>query len=269
MSTEYQGVKVGRLKLKGEKTKKHKSKKRKHEDGAGEGGSSSSVGNEEDQDTARHGGWWKTTAPHQIRGNVAIQMGQHAMFLTALDDGLFTVGPPHNEGEGPYPEEVLTSVPTGDTRKVALKSGYNKYLGVDAKGRVVGRAEAIGPREMWTPVYQDGETALLCATDCFVGLDDEDNVVATSAAVGPGEKLVIRCGSVREKDKKDDLPTEEQGSLKDIEVNYIKKFQKFQDKRMKVNPDGRIELKDAKDQGRLHEALLNRRSKMKADRYCK
>lgn len=44
-------------------------------------------------------------------------------------------------------------MPAGEER-IAFKSGYNKYLGVDGAGKVVGRADAIGPREMWLPVFQ-------------------------------------------------------------------------------------------------------------------
>lgn len=51
--------------------------------------------------------------------------------------------------------------------------------------------------------------------------------------------------------------------------NYSKKFQKFQDKRLRVNEGDVSELKRAKVDGNLHETLLDRRSKMKADRYCK
>ena len=47
------------------------------------------------------------------------------------------------------------AVPVGDQR-VAFKSGYGKYLGVDAKDRMVGRADAIGPMEQWEPVFQVG-----------------------------------------------------------------------------------------------------------------
>ena len=48
-----------------------------------------------------------------------------------------------------------------------------------------------------------------------------------------------------------------------------KQFQKFQDKKMRINTESREVLKSAKSEGYLHEALLDRRSKMKADRYCK
>jgi protein FRG1 len=52
-------------------------------------------------------------------------------------------------------------------------------------------------------------------------------------------------------------------------VFFRRKFQKFQDKKLRVNTDDRSELERARLEGNLHEALLDRRSKMKADRYCK
>lgn len=39
--------------------------------------------------------------------------------------------------------------------KIAFKSGYGKFLGVDDKKRVVGRSDAMGPRELFEPVFQD------------------------------------------------------------------------------------------------------------------
>ena len=38
--------------------------------------------------------------------------------------------------------------------KVALKSGYGKYLRVDKDGAVTGRSDAVGPMEQWEPVFQ-------------------------------------------------------------------------------------------------------------------
>ena len=46
-----------------------------------------------------------------------------------------------------------------------------------------------------------------------------------------------------------------------------KKFQSG--KKVSVCSDSRGALKKAKMDGKLHEALLDRREKMKADRYCK
>lgn len=46
-------------------------------------------------------------------------------------------------------------------------------------------------------------------------------------------------------------------------------FQKFQDKKMRMVEGKRSQLKKAQKEGILHETLLDRRAKTKADRYCK
>lgn len=57
-------------------------------------------------------------------------------------------------GEGPNPEEILTAIRINETL-VGLKSGYNKYFGVQSDGKVIGRADAIGGREQWEPIFQE------------------------------------------------------------------------------------------------------------------
>lgn len=59
--------------------------------------------------------------------------------------------------EGPDPSEVFTIVQISDT-KVAIKSGYSRYLSVNSAGEVIGREEAIGMREQWEPVFEDVST---------------------------------------------------------------------------------------------------------------
>lgn len=88
----------------------------------------------------------------EITGTVAIQYGR-GTYMKALDNGLFTLGAPHDDGEGPSPEEILTAFPVNET-KVALKSGYGKYVGVDQKGVVIGRSDAVGAMEQWEPIFQ-------------------------------------------------------------------------------------------------------------------
>lgn len=51
---------------------------------------------------------------------------------------------------------------------------------------------------------------------------------------------------------------------------FIRKmFQKFQDKKMRMIEGKHSQLKKAQQEGKLHESLLDRRAKTKADRYCK
>ena len=39
--------------------------------------------------------------------------------------------------------------------KYAFKTGYGRYMSVNTAGELTGRAEAIGPRETWEPVFED------------------------------------------------------------------------------------------------------------------
>ncbi|XP_023016945.1 FSHD region gene 1 [Leptinotarsa decemlineata] len=258
--SEYDSIRRGKLVLKGEKQKsrKRKHKSKKHEEEAPK----------VDLDRVKHGNWWKVTKIEEISGPIAIEFGDQT-YVSALDNGLFTIGAPHNEGDGPSPEEILTAVLV-DEKKVAFKSGYNKYLRVEKNGIVTGRSDAIGPMEQWEPVFQDGKMALQCANECFLSIDPEDDsVVAKTRRAGPEQFLTLRSQTVKEENPLKDVPSEEQGNISQIEINYIRKFQKFQDKKLKICTEAKDVLKKAKEEGSLHEAMLDRRSKMKADRYCK
>ncbi|CAH0399939.1 unnamed protein product [Chilo suppressalis] len=254
---EYAAVKRGKLNLKGVKSK---AKKRKHKK------TEKSEDSKVDEDAVRHGGWWKVSKIEDVTGSISIEFGNNS-YVSALDNGLFTIGAPHGDCEGPSPEEIFTAFPAGEN-KFALKSGYGKYLGVSKDGLVIGRSDAVGPMEQWEPVWQDGKTAILSSLNKFMSVNEDESVVAQTSSAGDQEFCSIRSNKTKEVNKSV-LPEEEQGDLAEVEVNYVKKFQKFQDKKLRVNESGVSELKKAKVDGNLHETLLDRRSKMKADRYCK
>ncbi|XP_067941723.1 protein FRG1-like [Watersipora subatra] len=267
---EYSMVKGGKLSFKGEKkkSKKHKkAKKRKHEE-KGEG-SHSLQQHLIEEDTKKHGGWWVCQKMEEITGSVCIEIGPQS-YISALDSGLFTVGAPRDEGSGPAPEEVLMALRILDTEKVSLKSGFDKYLSTDEHGKVQGRSDAIGVREQWEPIFQDGRMAFLGSNGRFMGVDEEGDIVCKSKVAGPAEFVQVRSNVSREVDPLANVPVEERGGkVYDTEVNYVKKFQSFQDRRLRVNQEDRTDLKRAKRAGTLHEVMLDRREKMKADRYCK
>lgn len=271
MSDQYGRVKSGALKLKGEKKHKKKSKKRHRERGEEDverPKKSKSSKSADTEDMQKHGGWWAIKEYKHITGPVAIQI--KGCFIKATDDGGFALGAPHGDGEGPDPEEVLLAVKVNET-KVAFKSGYDKYLRVSGNGALKGIADAVGAMEQFEPVFQDGQVALLGANNKFLCLEEEDDSISCSMSKAGDENTVlkIRSNAEREEDKTAYVPEEERGNVGQIELNYVKKFQKFQDHKIKLNQSDRKELVSAKEKGVLHETLLDRRAKMKADRYCK
>ncbi|CAA9997742.1 unnamed protein product [Nesidiocoris tenuis] len=288
--SEYDIVKKSKLVLKGEKHGKKKKKKRSDKERREKSEHEPVV----DNDRINHGGWGKVDHIRDMAGAVAIEF-ENGCYVCALDNGLFTLGAPHQPGEysptdkcqlhpmpvhyqyqfnyltgeGPSPEEILTAVVVND-RKVAFKSGYDKYLGVTKEGTVTGRADAIGALEQWEPVFEDGKLALQSCMNCFMSVKDEDDsIVAEKRTAGEKEFCSVRSQKEKITDAQPDVPVEERGKISEIEINYVRKFQKFQDKKLKVNSESRSVLKRARDEGSLHETLLDRRAKMKADRYCK
>jgi len=171
-------------------------------------------------------------------------------------------------GEGPEPEEMLMAMKTGEG-KISLKSGYDKYLRIDKSARLVGISDAVGAMEMFEPVFQDGKMALLGPNGRFLRADEEDNIVFDQDKVSDTEIIQLRSNREREDMKKEEVPEEMKGTIREVETKFVKKFQKFIDHKLRINPNGVAELLDAKRSGNLHETLLDRREKMKSDRMCK
>lgn len=64
--------------------------------------------------------------------------------------------------------------------------------------------------------------ALQAANSCFVAIDPEDDaVVALRKAVGESEECAIRTCAARDTNPVDEAPVEEQGSLAEVELNYV------------------------------------------------
>ncbi|CAF1491745.1 unnamed protein product [Rotaria sordida] len=131
-------------------------------------------------------------------------------------------------GERPEQQQILTAIRISEN-KIALKSGFRKYLAINKNGLVISRSDAIGMREHFEPVFENGNLALSASNDKFIRFDDEGDLVAMDDRATEGNFIQIRSNTKRD---------------------------------MK-------NLVDAKKHGSLHEALLDRREQMKTDRYCK
>ena len=76
--------------------------------------------------------------------------------------------------------------------------------------------------------------------------------------------LMVYCSKV----STSSLPEGEK-DLRNHEISFVKKFQSFQDRNLRLSEQETSKLKKARMDGKLHEEMLDRREKMKADRYCK
>ena len=63
--------------------------------------------------------------------------------------------------------------------------------------------------------------ALLGCNGCFMSAkSDDDSIVCQSMKAGPNEFIRLRC-QAQEQSETDDIPSEEKGNIRQIEINYV------------------------------------------------
>ncbi|KAF9349333.1 hypothetical protein BGX34_001854 [Mortierella sp. NVP85] len=185
---------------------------------------------------------------------------------------------------------VVTMIPDSD--RLTLKAHNGRYISADKFGIVSADSEAIGMREEWTVVIRTDEEGGICLQSHYGKFLSVDEVAAgegkkgssssSSAISAPSTKFQVRADSdvigfgeifqakiqarFRKKVKK---TNEARISTKDYEFEQSRKFQTWNHGRVVVSQEDSGELRKARKEGRMSEALLDRREKLKSDRYCK
>ncbi|PWN41151.1 hypothetical protein IE81DRAFT_186467 [Ceraceosorus guamensis] len=184
-----------------------------------------------------------------------------------------------------------------------LKSCESRFLGVTASGNASAEAEARGPLEMWTLIKSDrgsGAWRLRSAQEALLGLDEvaggriavrgdvreEAEAEESHHDESPGSEWQIRVQwkfrhearlreasslpfNLREKAAKRVKAAE--GDLDEAKLVHSRQGWGPGRDKTYTSGDARADkrsLAGARDEGRLGEELLNRRMKMKSDRYC-
>ncbi|KAK5970133.1 Protein FRG1 [Trichostrongylus colubriformis] len=257
MSDDYKAVRGGGLKLKGNKK--------------------SFNTNKPDPDADSHGGWWKIVDEVDLKGgeHVSFECGSgNCCYLSAMDNGRFTIGLPHPEGEEPNPEEIFAVVKTPDDPKTSFKTGYGKYIGVDSNGALVATAEAIGQRERFQVVFEEGKSAIQAVCNPLflsMAVNKDGLIYVASKKAGEEEMVNIRTNA-KKTGPVDWRADEDKKSAKDCSTAYVKMYQHSKvDTKNRAIPEDIFDMKSVKraqKEGDLHETLLTKRIKMKSDRYC-
>jgi protein FRG1 len=279
-------VRSSKLKFKGDKTKK----KRKRDDGDETTGSSSKR-KADDKDPEM---WVLPENVNEIRGptfmfhpsdpspiSVNFNSTTNRIYLHTLDK--------EKSEEGAEPVELLDRTPSdvsqvwvttrlagSETINLRTGTGEGKFLSCDAHGLVSSDRDARGPQEEWTPVVlPDGMVAFMNIYEKYLGVDEAAGgtlqLRGDSEEVGFAERFWVK---IQHKYKKE--ANEEEKKKKDGEVgppkideassNHV--YQAWGAGRSVVSVEDKKELKRARKEGRLAEAMLDRRSKLKSDRFC-
>ncbi|KAF7338190.1 Protein FRG1 [Mycena venus] len=285
-------VKSSKLTFKGEKPKK----KRKREDGdEGRPGGSKSKRKEDDKDPET---WVLPAQPNEIRGPtfivhpsdpspicVTYNNTSNRVVLTTLDKTRaddpedLTTAPPTLLERTPTDVSqvwVITRVAGSPTINLRTGTGEGKFLSCDAHGLVSADRDARGPQEEWTPiVLPDGMVAFMNVYEKYLSVDEVAGGAMTlrgdSDEVGFRERFWIKIqykyqkeANEEEKQKKDGLAD----PMRIDETGTNKLYQTWGMGRSIVSHEDKKELKRARKEGRLAEAMLDRRAKLKSDRFC-
>ncbi|KAH7929736.1 hypothetical protein BV22DRAFT_106524 [Leucogyrophana mollusca] len=278
MSTEK--VRSSKLKFKGEKTKK----KRKREDD-GETSGHRRAEDDEDPDT-----WVLPEDPAEIRGptfivhpsdpsaiSVNFDSTRNRIILHTLSKEVTSEGPSLLERT---PTEVAqvwvtTRVAGSPTINLRTGTGEGKFMSCDKHGLVSADREARGPEEEWTPVVlPDGMVAFMNVYEKYLSVDEVAGgtlqLRGDSEDVGFRERFWVKIQSKYKKEAHEEKKKRE--GVSDVvsidEASTNRLHQAWGAGRSVISKEDRRELKRARKEGRLAEALLDRRAKLKSDRFC-
>lgn len=136
------------------------------------------------KDAEFHGGWWKINKYDHIKEDVAIEFLPN-YYARAMSNGNVVLGDTHPPGEGPDEEEIFTVISLG-AGKIALKSGYGRYLDMDKRYQLVGLSEVVSEQQTFLVIFEDDSPALRAFGGCFLSLHDEEN---SRYIVGSDERM--------------------------------------------------------------------------------
>jgi len=277
-------VRSTKLKFKGEKTKKKR--KREHGDDEQSGGSRRKVEQQEPDS------WVLPENINELRGPTFIMHPSEPPISinfnsTANRIILHTVDKDKaDEEEVPKLLDrtpldvsqvwVITRVSGSATINIRTGTGEGKFLSCDAHGIVSADRDARGPQEEWSPVVlPDGMIAFMNVYEKYLCVDEVAGgalqLRGDSDEVGFAERFWVKIQNKYKKEAYEEEKKRKEGMSAPPEIdeaNTNRVHQAWGAGRSVVSVEDKKELKKAAREGRLSEAMLDRRSKLKSDRFC-
>ncbi|KAF9475848.1 hypothetical protein BDN70DRAFT_207363 [Pholiota conissans] len=278
-------IRPTKLKFKGEKSKK----KRKREPGDDSVGSGSKRRLDSDRDPEA---WVLPESVNELRGptfivhpsdpspiSINYNSTTNRLALSSLDKDKTEDGEPINVLDRTPTDVsqvwVITRISGTSTVNLRTGTGEGKFLSCDAHGLVSADRDARGPQEEWTPVVlPDGMVAFINVYEKYLGIDEAAGgtlqLRGDSEEVGFAERFWVKIqykykkeATEEEKKRKDGLTAP---PIDESSTNRI--YQAWGAGKSIVSSEDKKDLKRARKEGRLSEAMLDRRAKLKSDRFC-
>ena len=171
---------------------------------------------------------------------------------------------------------VITRIAGSTTVNLRTGVGEGKFLSCDKHGLVSADRDARGPQEEWTPVVlPDGMVAFMNLYEKYLSVDEVAggtlSLRGDSETVGFAERFWVKVQNKYKKEANDEEKKKKEGissvdTVDEAGSNHL--YQAWGAGRSVVSQDDTRELKRAKKDGRLAEAMLERRAKLKSDRFC-
>ncbi|KAF8911964.1 FRG1-like family-domain-containing protein [Gymnopilus junonius] len=276
-----------KLKFKGDKPKK-KRKREAGDDGSRVGSSSRQKLDDRDPET-----WVQPENVSELRGPTFIihpsDPSPISVNYNATTNRLVLSPLDKDKSEEDFDIKVLDRVPTdvsqvwvttrvagSSTINLRTGTGEGKFLSCDAHGLVSADRDARGPQEEWTPiVLPDGMVAFMNVYEKYLSVDEvaggQIQLRGDSEEVGFAERFWVKIqykykkeAHEEEKKRKDGLTAPPM--IDESGTNRV--YQAWGAGRSIVSTEDKKELKRARKEGRLAEAMLDRRAKLKSDRFC-
>ncbi|KZS91060.1 hypothetical protein SISNIDRAFT_443439 [Sistotremastrum niveocremeum HHB9708] len=172
---------------------------------------------------------------------------------------------------------VVTRIAGSTTINFRTGSADGKFLSCDAHGLVSADRDARGPQEEWTPVLvEGGMVAFMNVYEKYLSVDEVAGgtlqLRGDSETIGFRERFWVKVQSkykreaTEEERKKKEGETSGKRKIDEAETNRT--FHTWGAGRSVVSQEDTRALKKARKEGQLSEALLDRRAKLKSDRFC-
>jgi protein FRG1 len=179
------------------------------------------------------------------------------------------------ESEEPFESSQVLVAQSVSNATISLKTMHDKYLSCDRFGVVIADSEAVGPQEEWTVIKKEDGVSFMSHYSKFLKVDLEELCLrCDSENSGYLETFQVKFQSKNRPVDKEAIAkakkTYDYSEMdeKAVELDLIQKYHNVLGSNATLSREDMKELKKAKAQGRLHEALLERRIKMKPDKFC-